>query len=127
MSADEGARDALFRDPLPEGFSRRVFRVAPGLEFGLEPAGLPDTIVVVEHGGLELECRAGTRRRFGGGSMIPIALLPVAHLRSAGPGPLVLVAVSRAPLRATNEFGATPDRTNTASPSGESRGSLSRK
>jgi 2-methylisocitrate lyase-like PEP mutase family enzyme len=104
MSADESARDALFRDPLPEGFSRRVFRVAPGLELGLEPGGLPDTIVVVEQGELELECRAGTRRRFGCGSMIPIALLPVAHLRSAGPGPLVLVAVSRAPLRATDEF-----------------------
>jgi 2-methylisocitrate lyase-like PEP mutase family enzyme len=104
MSPDEGARDALFRDPLPEGFSRRVFRVAPGLELGLEPGCLPDAIVVVEQGELELECRAGTCRRFGRGSMFPIALLPVSHLRNVGPGPLVLVAVSRARLRATDEF-----------------------
>jgi len=104
MTTDESACDALFCDPLPEGFSRRVFRVAPGLELGLEPDGLPDAIVVVERGELELECRAGTCRRFAPGSMIPIARLPVTHLRNVGPGPLVLVVVSRAPLRATDEF-----------------------
>jgi hypothetical protein len=94
MTADESAGDALFCDPLPEGFSRRVFRVAPGLELGLEPGGLPDAIVVVEQGELELECLGGTCRHFGCGSMIPLALLPVARLRSVGSGPLVLVAVS---------------------------------
>jgi hypothetical protein len=97
MTADEGAGDALFRGRLPEGFSRRVVRVASGLELSLEPARLPDAIVVVEQGELELECRSGTRRSFGPGSLIPIARLPVARLRSVGPGPLVLVAVSRAP------------------------------
>jgi hypothetical protein len=104
MTAEESAGDALFRGPLPEGFSRRVFSVAPGLELGLEPASLPDAIVVVEQGELELECQAGTCRRFGRGSMIPIARLPIAHIRSFGPDPLVLVAVSRARLRATDEF-----------------------
>jgi hypothetical protein len=104
MTADESAGDALFRDPLPPGFSRHVFRAAPGLELGLEPARLPDAIVIVEHGELELECGAGTRRRFGRGSMIPIARLPVSHLRSVGPGPLVVVAVSRARRGATDEF-----------------------
>jgi hypothetical protein len=104
MTTDESAGDALFRDPLPEGFSRRLFRVAPGLELGLEPGDLPDAIVVVEQGELELECRAGTCRRFGRGSMIPLARLPMTHIRNVGPGPLVLVAVSRAPLRATDEF-----------------------
>jgi hypothetical protein len=104
MTADESAGDALFRDPLPEGFSRRVFRVAPGGELGVEASQLPDAIVIVEEGELELECRSGTCRRFGRGSMIPIAQLPVTHIRSIGPGPLVLVAVSRASLRATDEF-----------------------
>jgi hypothetical protein len=104
MTADESAGEALFRDPLPAGFSRRVFRVAPGLELGLEPGRLPHAIVVVEQGELELECRAGTCRRFGRGSMIPIARLPIAHLRSVGAGPLVLVAVSRGPVRGTDEF-----------------------
>jgi hypothetical protein len=104
MTTHESAGDALFRAPLPAGFSRRVFEVAPGLELGLEPGGLTDAIVIVEQGELELECRAGTCRRFRSGTMITIARLPAAHLRNVGPGPLVLVAVSRAPLRATDEF-----------------------
>jgi hypothetical protein len=100
MTPDERACGALFRAPPPKGFSRRVFRVAPGLELGLEPGRLPDAIVVVEQGELELECRAGTCRRFGPGSMIPLARLPIVCLRSVGPSPLVLVAVSRAPAEA---------------------------
>jgi hypothetical protein len=93
MTGDESAC-ALLRGPLPEGFSRRVFRVAPGLELGLDTRRLPNTIVVVEEGELELQCRAGTCRRFGRGSMIPIGRLPIAHVRSVGSGSLVLVAVS---------------------------------
>jgi hypothetical protein len=104
MTVDEGAGDALFRDPLPAGFSRRVLRVPPALELDFEANGAPDAVVVVEEGVAELECRAGARRRFGRGAMIPIARLPIARVRSVGPGPLVLVAVSRAPLRATDEF-----------------------
>jgi hypothetical protein len=96
MTTEESAGDALFRDPPPEGFARQVYRAAPGRELDLEPARLPDAIVVVEQGELELECQAGGRRRFGRGSMIPIARLPVAHLRSVGSRPLVLVAVARA-------------------------------
>jgi len=104
MTPDESAAGALFRGPFPAGFARRVVRVAPGLELAFVPGGLPDVIVVVEQGELELECRAGTCRRFGRGSMIPIARLPIAHLRSVGSGPLVLVAVSRGQPRATDEF-----------------------
>jgi hypothetical protein len=96
MTAEGSADDALFRDPLPDGFAIRVYRAAPGRDLGLEPAPPPDAIVVVEQGELELECRAGTCRRFGRGSMIPIARLPVAHLRSVGSSPLVLIAVARA-------------------------------
>jgi hypothetical protein len=36
--------------------------------------------------------------------MIPISRLPVAHARSVGHGPLVLVTVSRASLTGTDEF-----------------------
>ena len=96
MTADGSADDALFRGPLPDGFAMRVYRAAPGRELGLEPAPPADAIVVVEQGELELDCRAGAWRRFGRGSMIPIARLPVARLRSVGSRPLVLVAVARA-------------------------------
>jgi hypothetical protein len=104
MTPDESALPALVRDPLPEGFCRRVLRMAPGLEVGMDPRYPADTMVVVEQGTLELECQAGTRQRFGRGSMIPIAQLPVTRIRSVGPGTLVLVAVSRAPQQATDDF-----------------------
>jgi hypothetical protein len=104
MTADESASTALFRDPLPTGFTRHVLRVAPGLQLDLEASRVPDAIVIVAEGVVELECRSGTRRRFARGSMIPIARLPLAHLRSIGADPLVLVAVSRASLQATDEF-----------------------
>jgi hypothetical protein len=100
----EGAGDALFRDPLPEGFAKRVLRTAPGREVDVEAIGVFDPIVVVEEGELELECRSGARRRFGRGSMIPISQLPIAHVRSVGAVTLVLAAVSRASLPATDEF-----------------------
>ena len=104
MTLEESADLALFRDPLPEGFSRRVVRVAPGLELGMDSSDLRGAIVLVEQGELELECRAGGRRCFGRGSMIPIARLPVARIRSVGTGLLVLVAVSRASPDATDGF-----------------------
>ena len=106
MITGRRARDAPFRNPLPEGFSRRVFRVSPGDELRVEAARLTDTLVLVEQGQLELECRHGTCLRFGPGSMIPIALLPVSHVRSVGVGLLVLVAVSRASLEARVELHA---------------------
>ena len=114
MTADRSLGGVLVGDPLPEGFSRRVFRVASGHEVGPELCRLPNAIVVVEHGELELVCRKGARRRFGRGSMIPIPRLPVAHLRSVGPGPLVLVAVWRASLPVADEFLGASDRTSTA-------------
>ena len=104
MTAKESEGDALFRDPLPKGFSRRVLRIAPGFELSPEPSCLQDAIVVVLEGALEIECRSGTRGRFGHGSMIAIARFPIARLRSVGAGPLVLVAVSRTSLPATDEF-----------------------
>jgi hypothetical protein len=96
MTADGRAGDALFRDPLPDGFARRVHRALPGRDVALEPAPPADAIVVVEQGELELECRAGTCRCFGRGSMIPIARLPMARLLSVGSRPLVLAVIARA-------------------------------
>ena len=96
MTANGSAGDALFRDPLPDGFAIRVYRAAPRRALRGEAAPPHDGLVVGEYAKLELACRAGVCRRFGRGSMIPIARLPVAHLRSVGSRPLVLVAVARA-------------------------------
>jgi len=98
---------ALFHDPPPEGFSRRVVRAAPGREVRLVHAH--GAIVVVEQGELEVECRAGACRRFGRGAMLPIARLGVAHLRSVGSRPLVLVAVARAGDEFPRAAGSHPD------------------
>jgi hypothetical protein len=104
MSAGGRDGDALFRDPLPEGFLRHIVRLAPGAELDVDRIGAPDAIVIVDEGEAELECRAGGRRRFERGSMIPIARFPIRRIRSVGPGPLVLVVVSRASLGPTDEF-----------------------
>jgi len=108
MTAGESRGDALFRDPLPAGFSRRVLRVAPGSELDLEATGVANAILVVEEGEAELECRSGTRGRFTRESMIAIGRFPIAHLRCVSAGPLVLVAVSRASLPGTDEFLRSP-------------------
>jgi hypothetical protein len=98
-------RDALVGGRLPDGFVRWVLRVGPRREVGMDATRLADAIVVVDGGALEITCRAGTCRRFERGAMIPIGRLPGARLRSAGPGPLVLVAVARRPSGpATDEF-----------------------
>jgi hypothetical protein len=105
MMAD-GSPAALFHDPPPPGFWRSVVHVGTGVE--LDPGGLPDALVVVEQGELELECRSGSRRRFGRGSMIPIARFPIARMQSVGPDSLVLVAVSRATPGGTDDFPSDP-------------------
>jgi hypothetical protein len=102
MTAHGAARHGLFHGPLSDGFSRRVFRLMPGAELDAEL--LLGAIVVVERGVLELVCRAGTCGRFGRGSVIPLAGLPVVRLRNAGRRRVVLVAVSRARTDATDEF-----------------------
>ena len=104
MTGDESAGDALFRNPLPAGFSRRIFRVAPGIEVDLDARGVLDAIVLVEEGEIELECLAGMRRRFGRGSIIPITRPPVARARSVGSCPLLLLSVSRTALTGSDEF-----------------------
>lgn len=87
--------DGLFEGPPPRGFRRRVVRLEPGCELAFDAGQWLDAIVLVERGEIELECRAGACRRYGCGSMIPIALLPLHVLRNPGAGALVLVAVSR--------------------------------
>ena len=95
MTAEASADDAVFCDPLPAGFAARTYRTPPGRDLVLDPAPPTDAIVILVQGELELQCRAGARRRFERGSMIPIARLPAARLRSVGSRPLVLVAVAR--------------------------------
>ncbi|HSF01554.1 MAG TPA: hypothetical protein VLA62_01000, partial [Solirubrobacterales bacterium] len=56
-------------------------------------------------GEIELECVRGSRHRFGRGDVLWLVGLPLRVLRCSGPGPAVLLAVSR---RATDEFSFVP-------------------
>lgn len=109
MTASGRVDDALFRNPLPQGFVRLVYRAAPGREVLLIPAPPTDAIVLVERGELEIGCTAGGCRRFGHGSMIPLAHVPVARLRSVGARTLVLIAVARASDEFPNASGSHVD------------------
>lgn len=88
-------RPAFLGRRVPEGFDVRRIVVAPGAERPYDEEEWEDSIVVVESGGIELECRCGKRRRFGRGDVLWLIGLPLRVLRNRGPVPTVLLAVSR--------------------------------
>lgn len=54
-----------------------------------------DALVVVESGEIDLECRAGGRRRFRRADVVWLTGLPLRALRNGGTEPAVLLAMSR--------------------------------
>jgi hypothetical protein len=78
-------------------FARVFVTVEPGRPRPYDAAEWRDALVVVETGALELECTAGVRRRFERGATLWFCGLPLRALHSPGPGPTLLVAVSRRP------------------------------
>jgi hypothetical protein len=64
-----------------------------GIEY--RSADWVDTLVIVESGVLELECRSGTRAQFAEGAMVVLAAVPLRHLRNPGRQPLVLSTLTR--------------------------------
>ena len=94
-----------FASALPAAFLRREVVLAPGAVRPYVEEEWRGALVVVERGDLELECTRGGRRSFACGAVLWLAGLPLAALRTAGPGPTVLVAVSRR----TDEFPVPPD------------------
>jgi len=74
---------------------RRTVILQPGDGLDFAAADWADTLVIVEHGELELQCRSGRRARFGAGAVLTLVGLPVRRLRNSGSGPLVLSALTR--------------------------------
>ncbi|MPZ63100.1 MAG: hypothetical protein GEU93_17785 [Propionibacteriales bacterium] len=60
-----------------------------------QPADWADTLVVVERGQLDVECRNGARARFDEGAILSFAGVQLRQLRNPSGGPLVLSALSR--------------------------------
>jgi hypothetical protein len=79
----------------PEGFRLRTVTLQPGDALDYRPADWVDTLVVVERGELELECRSGTCARFADGAILVLSGLALRRLRNCGSGPLVLSALAR--------------------------------
>jgi hypothetical protein len=84
----------LGRD-VPAAFDVRRIVVEAGDERPYDEGEWLDSIVVVESGSIELECRCGSRRGFRRGAVVWLIGLPLRALHNREPVPTVLVAVSR--------------------------------
>jgi hypothetical protein len=80
---------------LPEGFELELVSVEPGATRPYRDADWWDSLIVVEHGTLELECVRGGRRKFEPGAVLWLVGLPLVALHNPGPEPVLLAAVSR--------------------------------
>jgi hypothetical protein len=77
------------------GLGRWTLTLPPGDVHEVSAPDWVDTLVVVERGELEVECRSGRRAGFAAGAVLTLAELPVRRLHSCGSEPLVLCAVTR--------------------------------
>lgn len=93
MSDDD--RPGFLGRRVPEAFDVRRITVEAGHERLYDEAEWRDSIVVVESGRIELECRCGSRRGFPRGAVLWLIGLPLRALHNREPVPTVLVAVSR--------------------------------
>lgn len=93
---------------LPAAFEIRVLTVAPGGTRMYQESEWRDSLVVVEHGRIQLEGTGGSRRDFVTGDVLCLLGLSLRALHNLGSEPVVLVAVSRkGPAHPTQESGRT--------------------
>ncbi len=81
--------------PLPGGFRRRSITVPAGHELPYVAEEWTGALVVLKEGEIEVECNRGRRMRFLAGDVLWLAGVPLRSFRSIGPGPALVVAVSR--------------------------------
>ena len=81
--------------PLPPRFRLRGVTLEPGGSRPYRPEEWDDALVVVEQGEIELECRAGGRRRFPAGAIMWLQGMDLHALHNPGAETTVLSAVSR--------------------------------
>lgn len=88
-------RISFLGNRLPSGFKLRVVTIAPGAMRLYDESEWRDSLVVVEHGAIEVECLRGGRRRFTSGDVLCLVGLSVHALHNRWHELAVLVAVSR--------------------------------
>jgi quercetin dioxygenase-like cupin family protein len=81
--------------PLPSRFRLRGVTLEPGGSRPYRAEEWDGALVVVETGEIELECRAGGRRRFPAGAIMWLEGMDLHALHNPGVEPTVLSAVSR--------------------------------
>jgi hypothetical protein len=86
--------------PFEEGrphpaFELRRLALGPGKRHAYDPREWQDSLVVIERGAVELECRSGASRAFSGGTVLWLAGLPVRAIHNHGNDTALLVAVRR--------------------------------
>jgi hypothetical protein len=88
-------RISLLGAECPKNFRLRTLTLQPRDAIDHQRADWVDTLVVVERGELEIECRSGARAWFPEGAVLVFAGLALRRLRNSSSGPLVLSALSR--------------------------------
>src|SRR5215210_2119254 len=83
-------RLTLLDGPLPSRFRLRGVTVEPGCTRAYRAEEWEDALVVVESGEIELECRAGGRRRFPAGAVMWLHGMNLHALHNPGSEPTVL-------------------------------------
>jgi hypothetical protein len=91
----DNERISFLEGELPPGFELELVSVEPGATRPYRDADWWDSLVVVEHGQIELQCVRGGRRRFVTGAVMWLSGLPLVALHNPGPEPVLLAAVSR--------------------------------
>lgn len=81
--------------PLPRAFDLRLIAIAAGDSKPFVPGEWRDSLVVVEQGGVELECARGGRRAFATGAVLFLTGLPLRAIHNPGKETALLAAVSR--------------------------------
>jgi 8-oxo-dGTP pyrophosphatase MutT (NUDIX family) len=90
----------LVRGPLPSWSERRVITIAPGDSRPFVDAEWVDSLVVLEHGAIDIECHAGSHRAFRAGDLLWFVGLRLKTIHNRGDADAVLVAISRSYPRA---------------------------
>jgi hypothetical protein len=85
----------FLRGAVAPGLERRTMTLAPGASRPYRANEWRGALVVVDGGALELQWLDGRRERLGSGAVLWLAGLPLRALRSAGQGPVTVVALSR--------------------------------
>jgi quercetin dioxygenase-like cupin family protein len=92
---DHGDRLLFLDRRVPPQFQVRQLAVPPGGERAVHEGEWADSLLVVEHGTIELECRNGARRSFGSGDILCLRRLRLRLLRNRGHSPVLVIAISR--------------------------------